>query len=76
MPQISLYVSQPDLIKIQNAAARESQSVSKWVITRIMTHMEPAYPPGYEALAGCIQDDSFCRPEQIAFSEDVLRESL
>ena len=51
MPQISLYVTQPDLAKIENAAAKEKKSISKWVVTKIFEYLEPSYPAGYEKLA-------------------------
>ena len=76
MPQISLYVTQPDLIKIENAAAKEKKSISKWVVTRILAHLEPSYPAGYEKLAGCIRDENFRRPDQGSFSEDARRETI
>ena len=76
MPQISLYVTQPDLIKIENAAAKEKKSISKWVVTRILAHLEPSYPAGYEKLAGCIRDENFRRPDLGSFSEDARRETI
>ena len=76
MPQISLYVTQPDLAKIENAAAKEKKSISKWVVTKIFAYLEPSYPAGYEKLAGCIRDENFRRPDQIDFSKDSYREML
>ena len=76
MPQISLYVTQPDLVKIENAAAKEKKSISKWVVTKLFEHLEPSYPAGYEKLAGCIRDENFRRPDRIDFSKDVHREMI
>lgn len=76
MPQISLYVTQPDLEKIENAAAREDTSISKWVLSKVLSQLEPTYPVGYEGLIGSIKDDSFNRPDQRGFACDVTRETL
>ena len=76
MPQISLYVTQRDLAKIENAAAKEKKSISKWVVTKIFEYLEPSYPAGYEKLAGCIRDENFRRPDQSDFSKDAYREMI
>ena len=36
MPQLSLYVTQEQLLKIENEAHAENMSLSKWVVSKIM----------------------------------------
>ena len=76
MPQISLYIDEPTLKKIENAASRQRVSISKWVAEQIKTRIEPVYPPEYENLFGSISDSSFVRPEQLSFNADAIREEI
>lgn len=64
MPQLSLYVTQAQLLKIENEAHAEKMSLSKWVVNKIMERIEPHYPEGWADLFGSVSDDTFKRPEQ------------
>ena len=44
MPQISLYIDEKTLKKVENAAQRQHVSISKWVSEQIKTKIEPIYP--------------------------------
>jgi len=76
MPQISLYIDEPTLKKIENAAVRQHISISKWVAEQIRSRVDPIYPSDFETLFGSITDDTFVRPEQMPFESDSLRETL
>ena len=76
MPQISLYIDEPTLKKVENAALRQHVSISKWVAGQIRTRVEPVYPVHFEELFGSITDDSFTRPKQFSFSSDIKRKGL
>jgi len=76
MPQISLYIDEPTLKKIENAASRQHLSISKWVAEQIRNRIEPSYPSDFENLFGSINDESFIRPEQLSFRDDSIRESF
>ncbi len=76
MPQISLYIDEPTLKKIENAASRQHVSISKWVAEQIRSRVDPIYPPDYEDLFGSISDESFARPRQPSFDSDSFRESF
>jgi hypothetical protein len=76
MPQISLYIDEATLKKVENAALAQHVSISKWVVEQIRTRVEPAYPAAYESLFGSISDESFTRPEDAAFTIDSRREVL
>ena len=62
MPQLSLYVTQDQLLKIENEAHGEKMSLSKWVVSKIMENIEPHYPDGWADLF--VSDSSFTRPDQ------------
>lgn len=64
MPQLSLYLTQEQLLKLENEAKTEKMSLSKWVVSKIIDKIEPRYPEGWSDLFGSVKDDSFVRPEQ------------
>ena len=64
MPQLSLYVTQEQFLKIENEAHAEKMSLSKWVVSKIMEKIEPRYPDGWADLFGSVSDSSFTRPDQ------------
>ena len=76
MPQISLYIDEVTLKKVESAASRQHVSISKWVADQIRSKVDPVYPKGYENLFGSVSDDSFARPDQPNFQSDSVRESL
>lgn len=76
MPQISLYIDEPTLKKIENAAKRQRLSISKWVAQQIRSKVDPVYPKDYETLFGSITDETFLEPKEIERSSDLKREEL
>lgn len=76
MPQISLYIDEPTLRKVESAALRQHVSISRWVADQIRAKVEPVYPKGYEDLFGSIADESFVEPEETGFASDTQRESM
>jgi len=76
MPQISLYIDETTLKKVENAALKQHVSISKWVAEQIRTRVEPIYPVNFENLFGSISDESFMRPEDISFKMDNKREVI
>ena len=64
MPQLSLYVTQDQLLKIESEAHAENMSLSKWVVSKIMERIEPRYPESWANLFGSVSDSSFARPDQ------------
>lgn len=76
MPQISLYVDEETLEKVENAAAREDKSISKWVVEQLKAKLDPVYPKNFEQLFGSVNDSSFTRPEEIPYQNDVERDSF
>jgi len=76
MPQISLYIDEPTLKKIETAARKQRLSISKWVAQQLRARIDPVYPIHYEDLFGSISDDSFQRPKEPAWDSDITREGL
>ena len=76
MPQISLYIDEITLKKVESAAMRQHVSISKWVADQIRKKVDPTYPIGFEDLFGAITDPSFKRPDTMTFSNDSRRESF
>lgn len=76
MPQISLYIDESTLKKVEGAAARQHVSISRWVAEQIREKVEPSYPVGYEALFGALGEDDLARPDQALAANDAARESL
>ena len=64
MPQLSLYVTQEQFLKIENEAHAEKMSLSKWAVSKIMERIEPHYPEGWADLFGSVSDSSFTGPDQ------------
>jgi hypothetical protein len=76
MPQISLYIDETTLKKVESAASRQHVSISKWVADQIRSKVDPVYPKGFEDLFGSVSDDGFCRPDQQSLISDSARESF
>ena len=76
MPQISLYIDEATLRKVESAASRQHVSISKWVAEQIRSKVEPVYPKGYEDLFGSLQEESFVRPMELDRTLDIPREDF
>jgi len=76
MPQISLYIDNKTLTKVQNAAKKQHTSISKWVAEQLRMKIDPSYPAHFEELFGAIKDATFQEPEEIHLSADLRRETL
>ena len=73
MPQISLYIDEKTLKKVESAAKQSHLSISKWVAEQIKSKLDPVYPTNYERLFGSIKDDTFVRPKNLDFNSDTKR---
>jgi hypothetical protein len=76
MPQISLYIDEKTLKKVEDAAMRQHTSISKWVAEQIRTRVEPTYPINFKSLFGSITDETFMEPKEIGIISDLPREGL
>ena len=76
MPQLSLYIDEATLQRIELGAKIEHLSISKYVVRKLNESMSNAWPENFEDLYGTIDDDSFTVEKIKDFSNDVQRESL
>lgn len=76
MPQLSLYIDENTLHKIEMGAKIEDVSISKYVVRKLNESMSKAWPQNYKNLYGVIDDDSFKVEKTANFSHDNIRESL
>lgn len=59
MPQLSLYIDDETLLKIETAAKINKTSISKWVSERLRESLANTWPDNYCSLFGSVEDDSF-----------------
>ncbi len=76
MPQISLYIDEETLKKVEKAAKKEHVSISKWVGLNIQRSLEKEYPKGYFNLFGSIKDETMVAERPADFYGDSEREKL
>lgn len=76
MPQISLYVDEEVLKKVEAAAKLENKSISKWVSSKLQASLVNQWPEEYFNIFGQMADDSFNEPTEIDFIDEVPKESL
>ncbi|MDF3821830.1 toxin-antitoxin system, antitoxin component [Leptospira sp. 96542] len=76
MPQLSLYLDQDTLKKIELAAKKEKVSISQWVKGKLQNSFEKKWPDNFFQLYGSIDDDSFNKPDTLSFKDDSKREEF
>jgi len=76
MPQLSLYIDDETLSKIETAAKINRTSISKWVSERLKESLANNWPENYASLFGSVDDDSFNVEKHQNFSDDSKREEL
>ena len=76
MPQISLYIDESTLKKVEILAKNERKSISKWVGLRIKNSIEKTWPENYFSLFGRVTDKKFKRPKEVSLKNDITRENL
>lgn len=76
MPQISLYIDNDTMQRVEKAAQAEKLSISKWVGNQLQKSLTENYPSDFEQLFGSINDATFQEPQDISFDADAQREVL
>ena len=76
MPQLSLYIDEETLKRIEAGADAENLSLSKYVVKKIKQSIRDRWPENFSQLYGSIQDETFDIPGEKDFSEDSRREDL
>lgn len=76
MPQLSLYVNNNTLKKVELAAKRENISISQWVRVKIEKSIGKNWSDDYFSLFGSIKDDTFQAPQKLNFRQDTKRQKI
>ena len=76
MPQLSLYIDENTLKKIELAAKIEKISISKLVVKKLNESFQDKWPENFEKLFGSITDKKFDVPERMTSENDLKREEF
>ena len=77
MGQLTVYIDDSTLKKVETAAHREHKSISKWVKKCLESALQNKWPENYFEVFGALSgDESFQRPPQGDVSEDTRRNRL
>jgi hypothetical protein len=76
MAQLTIYLDDESIRKIETAAALEKSSVSKWVKNRLVQSLESQWPTNYFSLLGSLAESDLPAVSKMDFSQDAARESL
>ncbi|MBW1894504.1 MAG: toxin-antitoxin system, antitoxin component [Deltaproteobacteria bacterium] len=76
MAQLSIYIDENTLKKIEVAAELENISISKFVTKKINKTIEGSWPDNFDSLFGSIRDETFNIIGPVSYKNDVPREKL
>ncbi|MCL2323879.1 MAG: hypothetical protein FWC47_17455 [Oscillospiraceae bacterium] len=76
MPQLSLYIDDDALQKLEMGAKIKETSISKFVASLIKDYFSNSWPVGFTNLIGSITDETFTIPDDIDSNLDAEREEL
>jgi hypothetical protein len=76
MPQLSLYIDENTLKKIELAAKIEKTSISKLVVKKLNESFKDKWPENFEKLFGSVTDKTFDVPERMSSKNDLKREEF
>jgi hypothetical protein len=63
MPQLSVYIDEDTLSKLESGAKRDNISVSKFVVAAVNEHLSNSWHERLRDLYGCIDDETFTAKE-------------
>ncbi|MDX9802111.1 MAG: toxin-antitoxin system, antitoxin component [Spirochaetia bacterium] len=76
MPQLSLYIDEITLRKIELAARIEKTSISRLVVKKLNESFQDKWPENFDKLFGSVNDKNFDIPDELAYDSDLKREEL
>ena len=76
MPQLSLYIDEKTLRKLEVASKIEQLSISKYAAKKLNELLNAEWPEHYGELFGSIHDETFSVQKTDSFRYDVPRENL
>lgn len=76
MAQLTIYIDEDSIKRIETAAARENSSVSGWVKKRLLQSLEDTWPKEFLAVLGALSESDLQRPVEPETASDAPREPL
>lgn len=76
MAQLTIYLDDESIKRIERAASREQSSVSGWVKRRLIQSLDDQWPEGYFDLFGSLEEGDLVKPPDLDPADDAPRESL
>lgn len=77
MAQLTIYLDEESHRLVEEAAAREGSSLSRWARIRLVAAATPrGWPEGFFALFGSVRDESFEAPAELDWNDDAARDPL
>ncbi|MBN1696241.1 MAG: hypothetical protein JW881_01895 [Spirochaetales bacterium] len=76
MAQLTIYLDNKTIKKIEKTARESNVSVSKWVRDKLELIMENDWPESYFSVFGTLDDNDIDEPKAPHPDDDVKRESL
>ena len=64
MAQVTIYIDDDTLKKIERSARQHKDSISSWVKKRLIGSLAGDWPAGYFDLFCSLRDEGFARPQQ------------
>lgn len=75
MAQVTIYLDDETLKRVERAAKKTGTSISAWVKGRLVTSLDDDWPAGYFDLLGSLADSDLERPKPSP-ARDVPRRRL
>ncbi len=76
MAQLTIYIDEDTLKKIERSARQHKDSISSWVKKRLSGSLAEEWPAGYFDVFGSLRHEGFARPQQPDAKADRPREGL
>lgn len=76
MAQLTIYLDEQSIRRIEEAATAEQVSVSRWVKARLIRSLDGEWPTGYFALEGSLDDGALPMAAEPDPRYDAPREIL
>jgi len=76
MAQLTVYIDDETLAKVERSARMANISISRWVREKLSEIVATEWPDGFFDLFGSLSEGDLDRPAQPAANTDLPRESL
>lgn len=76
MAQLTIYLDEQSIQRIEEAASAEHLSVSRWVKARLIRSLDGEWPAGYFSLEGSLEEEDLRMVAEPDPAYDSPRESL